>query len=774
MSGRSGRWTVVPLKQLVIFHIPDTEFLSMPNVTCRLSILCMFLLVSSWLGCSPPPKSKASADAIKTYRDIPGITDEEVAAIEALKASRDKLSFGSLISTEMFELPDGSQDGFVVRFCNLLTELFGIPFEIESYEWDELIENLNSQQVAFTGELTPTPERMEKYSMTIPITGRLLRMFVLADSDKIQTEADVEGRTIAFLEDTTLAEAIRKLYRISFHDVEVADYHAAVKMLQSGEIDGFIDEAVADPAFDEWDFIRSFIFFPMVHSPVSLATADPELAPIVSVFDKYIIGEGGKKLADLYKEGDFAYAKNKLQKILSHEEKDYLKDLRHRRAGIPVAYEVDNYPINFYNEMEKEYQGIAVDVMTAISRLLDVPFEIVGTKHTTWEEVYEAVKSGTVPMIAELLQTEERKEFFIWGSTPYARTSYALLSRVDLPSLEIYQVARYNVGAVRQSTNIKVFRDLFPHNKEPILYDSMEECLAALGRGEIDLWMASEYALISQTHFRERSGYKINLRLPVPTYSSFGFNINEKVLCSIINKAQQFVATDVIETQWVGRSFDYSKKIAEQRAFFMTIFSAMVSLMLVATIFLFVRAVKLRKVLTTIANKDSLTDIFNRRHFMEIAIIQAERSYRMKSQCFLAIYDLDHFKSVNDEYGHLAGDKVLKETVQRVKDVMRPYDIFGRYGGEEFIILLCDITEEDAISTVERLRKEICKSPVEFGKLQITVSASFGIAALLTGSDIDVATKYADKALYEAKAGGRNRVAFYSAERTIIGTSGVS
>jgi diguanylate cyclase (GGDEF)-like protein len=140
----------------------------------------------------------------------------------------------------------------------------------------------------------------------------------------------------------------------------------------------------------------------------------------------------------------------------------------------------------------------------------------------------------------------------------------------------------------------------------------------------------------------------------------------------------------------------------------------------------------------------------------------------MKSQCFLSIYDLDHFNLVNDEYGHLAGDKVLKETVQRVKAAVRPYDLFGRYGGEEFILLLCDVNEEDAINTVERLRQEVCKAPVVFGKFTIPVSASFGIAALLTGSDIDIATKYADRALYQAKESGRNKVVFYSEDRTIV------
>jgi len=166
-----------------------------------------------------------------------------------------------------------------------------------------------------------------------------------------------------------------------------------------------------------------------------------------------------------------------------------------------------------------------------------------------------------------------------------------------------------------------------------------------------------------------------------------------------------------------------------------------------------------------IAIHDALTGLFNRRYFLENALIQMERSARTGRECFIVIFDLDHFKTVNDRYGHLAGDKVLVEIVQRVKKSVRPYDLFGRYGGEEFIILMPDISEIDVINATERIRQDMSKTPVKFEDVAITITASFGIAHATPADDLNVATRYADDALYQAKNNGRNNVVFYENNR---------
>ena len=121
--------------------------------------------------------------------------------------------------------------------------------------------------------------------------------------------------------------------------------------------------------------------------------------------------------------------------------------------------------------------------------------------------------------------------------------------------------------------------------------------------------------------------------------------------------------------------------------------------------------------------------------------------------------DLDHFKAVNDRYGHLAGDEVLRFFGDLVMRHVRASDIFCRYGGEEFVLVLPDLEGDAAIERAEQMREELALAPVVFGDSQIPMTVSFGVATFpsdgRTGDELIAA---ADRALYQAKAAGRNRV----------------
>ena len=221
----------------------------------------------------------------------------------------------------------------------------------------------------------------------------------------------------------------------------------------------------------------------------------------------------------------------------------------------------------------------------------------------------------------------------------------------------------------------------------------------------------------------------------------------------------------------MGGILTYSNILSDDLMIYLILLLILMFLVLAVTVFLLIRNIKLSKKLKEAAHYDMLTGIFNRRFFMEIASLQVARSSRTNAYCYLAIFDLDRFKTVNDTYGHLAGDKVLVDIAQRVKKTIRPYDIFGRFGGEEFIILMSDtkdIDKDDVIKIIERIRLELCSTPVEYEGKAIRISASFGVAYAAPINDMETATKYADLALYRAKEGGRNRVEFYNQELELL------
>jgi diguanylate cyclase (GGDEF)-like protein len=162
----------------------------------------------------------------------------------------------------------------------------------------------------------------------------------------------------------------------------------------------------------------------------------------------------------------------------------------------------------------------------------------------------------------------------------------------------------------------------------------------------------------------------------------------------------------------------------------------------------------------TLSRLDGLTGICNRPHFIALADKALEASRRNGGHVCMLLCDLDHFKQINDRYGHATGDFVLKRTVAACSAHLSKSAIFGRFGGEEFAILLPNCDSEEARHRAEQLRIAIAGITAYQGdSARVTVSASFGIACSgVSGLELGQLLAHADAALYEAKRAGRNRV----------------
>ncbi|RKH43055.1 GGDEF domain-containing protein [Corallococcus llansteffanensis] len=156
---------------------------------------------------------------------------------------------------------------------------------------------------------------------------------------------------------------------------------------------------------------------------------------------------------------------------------------------------------------------------------------------------------------------------------------------------------------------------------------------------------------------------------------------------------------------------------------------------------------------------DGLTQIYNRRYFDEQLDREVSRSRRYERTLSLVMLDLDHFKEVNDTFGHLAGDSVLKQLASTVRTRIRREDVFARYGGEEFAMLLPEISLGGARQLAEKVRKLVERQRFEFDKQVIPVTLSVGVATLEPQHrEATELVRAADERLYEAKTQGRNRV----------------
>jgi ABC-type amino acid transport substrate-binding protein len=319
-------------------------------------LIASLLLSTTLIACESQARTpEAEKPPIYTnYRDIPGITEEETAAVEKLREKYDSFVYGANLSTENFYDDDGKLSGFVKLNCDWLSELFGIEFRPRVYEWGNLIAGLEDESVQFTGELTPSPERQKNYFMTGAIAERTIKYMQLQGSENLSVLAEKRKIRCAFLSGTTTIDLVTPQLSFAYKLYEVEDYDTAHQMLAKGEIDIFIEEGVAEAAFDSYGDIVAYDFFPPIYESVSLSTQNEELQPVISVIQKALQNGAMRHLLDMYNAGEQEYRKHKLDVQLTPEEKRYIKT--HIKNDIPIKFaaEYDNYPICFYNAEEDD------------------------------------------------------------------------------------------------------------------------------------------------------------------------------------------------------------------------------------------------------------------------------------------------------------------------------------------------------------------------------------------------------------------------------------
>jgi HD-GYP domain-containing protein (c-di-GMP phosphodiesterase class II) len=495
------------------------------------------------------------------FKQIPGVTQEEIKAIEELAEQGASFVYGTLPSTESFYGKDGEIRGFTALFCDWLAELFGMPFVPKFYEWGEIIDGLETGEIDFTGELTATDERRKTYIMTDAIAGRSVKYMRIAGSAPLAYIAESRPLRYGFLLGTTTFEDVSEQYENKFESFFVNTYAEAYNMLESGKIDAFIEENPAEAVFDAYGNVVAKDLFPLIYGTVSLTTKKPENAPIISVVQKALRSGSLRHLTELYSSGMYEYKKHKLLMSLTEEEKAYMQ----KNPVVKFVAEHDNYPISFYNTHDKEFQGICHDALKEIEKLTGFNFKRINNHYADWAVLFKMLEDGEASMVSELIATPKRKGNFLWPQTTIFTDYHALISKSELPNIDISEILYMKIGLVKDYAQTEIFNHWFPDHRYAVVYDNFNQAFEALERDEIDMVMGSEAQLYVQSNYREMPGYKANIVFNYPYSSTFGFNKNEKILRSIVDKALRLIDTKSISDHWMRKIFDYRKKMALSR-----------------------------------------------------------------------------------------------------------------------------------------------------------------------------------------------------------------
>jgi len=609
---KAAKLAVIPLLIILIFNITCCYKYTSPDAVTRAS-----------------PNTEQISYAYASYKHIPGVTDEEIKAIENLQKQKQFFIYGANTAPESFFNEYGEIKGFTKYVCEWLSELIGIPFIPKIYEWDELFNGLESGEINFTGELTPTDERRKNYYMTDPIAERSIVYTHITGSMPLQDIEKQRTPRYVFLRGASTIDDVTSQTKKKFITIPVDTYEDAYKLLKTGEADAFFSEGL-DAYFDIYPDVSTDEIFPIIYSPVSLATANKELSVIISVVQKALINGGIMYLTKLYNAGHQDYLMHKLFLRLTDEEKYYI----HNRQIVKLAAEYDNYPISFFDRHRKEWQGIAFDVLRQVETLTGLHFSIINDEQTEWPVLLDLLENGEADMITELLYTEEREEKYIWPKTPYMIDYYALLSKDTLPNMKVNEIQHTRIGLTRDTAQADTFNKWFPNHKHIAEYDTTNEAFDALQDDKIELLMSNLSRLLMHTNFYEYAGYKANVIFNYPVGSAFGFCKDRELLCSIIDKTLSLIELDEISGHWMRKTYDYRFKVAQAQVPW---FISVAALSLFILIFMLITAQKYKnqgKQLEKLV-QERTCELHNSQIELESALDRAQSANRAKS-AFLA------------------------------------------------------------------------------------------------------------------------------------------
>ncbi|GHV27632.1 hypothetical protein FACS1894167_02990 [Synergistales bacterium] len=587
----------------------------------------IFLIISApnFARCDSKSASKEAASRVVVdYKNIKGVTKDEIAAIEILKAKNVKFNLAVTFSTEAFIDRSGADRGFAKKLCEMLSDMFGIEFDVKFYAEKDIAGAFYTGNTDFTYELPGMRSSSDKkYTkpeiMTAPIFERTVKIFTMRqEQDSSETgdayspepspaeKSEHDVPVYAFIKGSGIVERVRNISSLKFKTVFADNYKAAAEMLERGEADAFLDLAPAAYNFTNYPRVKIADYLPLVYYHAMLSTCNPEYKPIIDVVDKFLAEDDRMRMVKLCEDGYKEYMRYKFDMIMTDEERAYIEAIMETGNEISVAAESDNYPVSFYNENEHEFQGIALDLFKGLSELTGLSFVVENKEYTDLDDLWKRLDSGSVSVMAGLVDRErEHDSELIWAMESFTADRLALLAKANSPNIEINQLIYYKIGLVRLSSYANAYDRWFYNSRNTVYFKSADDAFDALKKGEIPFLMGSMNLLLNRTNYRESPDFKAAALFDNYSVYKIALNHNEKFLKTIIDKAQPLIDTNMINGEWTRRVFNYRRKMLYDTLPILGAFVATLSFILIALFMLNAKNKKLSTELSLLVDSQT-------------------------------------------------------------------------------------------------------------------------------------------------------------------------
>lgn len=452
---------------------------------------------------------------------------------------------------------------------------------------------------------------------------------------------------------------------------------------------------------------------------------------------------------------------------LTEEELSYLVKHPVLRIGVDPNWP----PFEYLGDNGFVLQGISSDYLKLLEELLNVEFEILGKM--SWQQTLDAAEQEEIDLLPSITNTPERSRYLSF-TQPYVHSPMVIVTdnRVSYIA-DMNELKNKRVAVAKSYASHEMLAKHHPYIQLD-LKDSAIEAIKAVAAGEVDAFVENLAVASYLIRNHGLANLKISGQTPYSYDISMAVQKNNPILESIIEKALLSISVqqqNAIYDRWV--SVEVAEKFPWRQVLLPVLALSLVLLLLgFYTVYLFNFNSKMQRInnwlkkterelkeknsqLEQVSITDKLTNIYNRHYLDKVLSEQFSLALRHNRPMSLALFDLDHFKKVNDTFGHPVGDKVLKVFAKLVQENIRKTDVFGRWGGEEFLLVFPETNKEQAYLAVEKIRLALQAYKFEEG-FQQTVSA--GIVEAEESLTLNEMLLLVDKKLYLAKGTGRNKV----------------
>jgi polar amino acid transport system substrate-binding protein len=657
---------------------------------------------------------------------------------------------------------EGELVGFEHDLLTLISQKTGLKFEKHIDKWTTIYNSFKNKEIDMISSISYKKYREPFTIFTSPYYNIPIMIFVKDDFGEYNGLKSLTGKKVGVLKDVFYIKELEELgsMNLIFYD----SYDDLTKDLVFGKIDALmqnlpnINHLIKKNLYNNIK-LASELVLPNTNREDLRFGIQPEKILLISILQKSLISISKREMEELSDKWIGSIKEYPGGHIdLDDTEKAYINT-----HTIKYCINPSGLPFEGLNE-DGEHVGMSSDYYRLFEQMLSAKFELVKTN--TWSQSVEYIQHKKCDMLALGMETEERKKYLNFTSH-YLDVPLVVATRVDVPFInQILDLEGEKIGIIRGDVFVKILRTKYPSLKiveVDDIYDGLDQVKNGQLFAYIDTLASIGYEFQSKYFGELKIAGKISENLKL----SIAVRKDDETLLGILQKVVNNITNErhrKIFTKWIPIKYeqDVNYKIVWQIVLAIVVFLALMiywNRKIAKANTLLKQAQKdieeKNKELNRLALTDNLTTLFNRRKLEELIQAEIDKGYHVDNSFCLSILDIDHFKEVNDKYGHQRGDSVLVEIARVLKDSLRITDYVGRYGGEEFIIIFPESSIADVKLIIEGVRLKIAQYDFEGVEHK---TASFGLTAFKAGDTIETVVKRADNALYEAKESGRNRV----------------